>query len=88
MILSFAISNFRNEFSIGSRTIIFCSGSFQVTLTESWQRNRNLLLNANIGAGKLVTVAMSKSGQLTVASHILVPDLINSGFKHKVDRNH
>jgi len=26
---------------------------------------------------------MSKSGQLTVASHILVPDLINSGFKHK-----
>jgi len=39
--------------------------------------------NSEEAAGKLVTVAMSKSGQLTVASHILVPDLINSGFKHK-----
>ena len=120
--------------------LLFCSGTFHVTLTESWQSNRNLLLkvrkfqnenwsrriaqymnekfcrkysgqnfsngfvlsfgnvyfhsetswplNANIVAGKLVTVAMSKSGQLTVASHILVPDLINSGFKHKVNRNH
>ena len=44
LILSFAISDFRNKFSIGSRKITFCSGTFQVTLTESWQRNRNLLL--------------------------------------------
>ena len=34
--------------------------------------------------GKFVTVAMTKSGQLTVASHILLPDWIDSGFKHKV----
>ena len=54
----------------------------------SLSSDKNVPLNANIVAGKLVTVAMSKSGQLTVASHILVPDLINSGFKHKVDRNH
>ena len=35
-------------------------------------------------AGKFVTVEMTKSGQLSVASHILLPDWIDSGFKHKV----